>query len=196
MHKVAELIGGVLHVQPRPTPRCLYVSAVLRFKIGGPFDRRRHGGSGGWWILREPELRFPDPAPDESGDIEAVVPNMAGWRRERMPELPDAAYVEVVPDAAYVEVVPDWICEILSDSTEDLDRNKKMPIYAREGVRHAWLIDPIANTLEVYELGPGRRWKKPRVHRGAACVRAAPFDALELHLSALWPERSGPPPKK
>jgi catechol 2,3-dioxygenase-like lactoylglutathione lyase family enzyme len=183
LNKVAELVGGVLHVQPRPTPRCLYASSVLGRRIGGPLDHE-HEGPGGWWILREPELRFPDPAPEEPGDIEALVPNMASWRRERMPELPDTAYIELVPD---------WICEILSDSTEDLDRNEKMPIYAREGVRHACLIDPDAKTLEEYVLGAQRRWNKPRIHRGAAIVRLAPFDAIDLRLSALWPEPAGRP---
>lgn len=174
--KVAELIRGTLHVMPRPAPRHARASSSLGIEIGGPFDKGQ-GGPGGWWILDEPELHFPDPQPEEPGDIEAIVPDIAGWRRARMPELPETAYFELAPD---------WICEVLSKSTEDVDRNEKMPIYAREGVAHAWLVDPIARTLEAYTLGPGRVWSKPEIHKGAARVRLPPFEAVELSLSALW----------
>ena len=173
---VAELIAGMLHVMPRPAPRHAKASTRLTAKLGGPFDLGE-GGPGGWVILDEPELHFPDPHPEEPGDIEAVVPDIAGWTLERMPELPETAHFELAPD---------WICEVLSTSTEDVDRKEKMPLYAREGVRHAWLVDPIAKTLEVYRLGARRRWSKPEIHHGAARVRVAPFDAIELDLSVLW----------
>ncbi|WP_437869884.1 Uma2 family endonuclease [Sorangium sp. So ce363] len=173
-HKVAELIGGVLRVTPRPAPRHANAASSLGADLHGAFQRGR-GGPGGWWILDEPELHFPDPhAP---GEIDALVPDIAGWRRERMPELPETAYFALAPG---------WICEVLSASTEDVDRDEKMPIYAREGVRHAWLVDPIQRTLEVYVLGADRRWGPAVVHRDAARVRVAPFDAVELDLSVLW----------
>ncbi|WP_437769510.1 Uma2 family endonuclease [Sorangium sp. So ce281] len=173
-HKVAELIRGVLHVMPRPAPRHANAASSLGADLHGAFQRGR-GGPGGWWILDEPELHFPDPhAP---GEIDALVPDIAGWRRERMPELPETAYFALAPD---------WICEVLSASTEDVDRDEKMPIYAREGVRHAWLVDPIQRRLEVYVLGADRRWGPAVVHRDAACVRVEPFDAVELDLSVLW----------
>jgi Uma2 family endonuclease len=173
-NKVAELIRGTLHVMPRPAPRHAQAASVVGGELIGPFHRGR-GGPGGWWILDEPELHFPDP--DEPGDIEAIVPDIAGWRRTRMPELPETAYFALAPD---------WICEVVSKSTEGVDRDEKMPIDAREGVAHAWLIDPIARTLEAYTLGPGRRWSKPEVHEGAARVRLPPFEAIEFDLSALW----------
>jgi Uma2 family endonuclease len=173
-NKVAELIGGVLHVMPRPAPRHAQAEGAVQGELFGPFHRGR-GGPGGWWILPEPELHFPDPS--EAGEIDAISPDVAGWRRERMPALPATAYFELAPD---------WICEVVSRSTEDVDRNEKMPIYAREGVRHAWLVDPIAKTLEVYRLNLRRRWSKPEIHRGAARVRVPPFDAIELDLDALW----------
>ncbi|WP_438030281.1 Uma2 family endonuclease [Sorangium sp. So ce233] len=173
-NKVAELVRGTLHVFPRPAPRHAWASSGLGAELIGPFQRGR-GGPGGWIILDEPELRFPDP--DAPGEIDALVPDLAGWRRERMPALPDTAYFELAPD---------WICEVLSRSTEDVDRDEKMPIYARQGVRHAWLVDPIARTLEVYVLGGDRCWGPAVVHRDAACVRVAPFDAIELDLSVLW----------
>jgi Uma2 family endonuclease len=176
---VAELIAGTLHVMPRPAPRHTYGSSMLGAVVGGPFDLAR-GGPGGWWIFDQPELHFPDPHPAEPGDIEAVVPDLAGWTRERMPELPETAYFALAPD---------WICEVLSTSTADVDRNEKMPIYAGEGVQHAWLVDPTARTLEVYVLGRGRKWGPATLHRDKARVRVPPFDAIELDLSALWATR-------
>jgi Uma2 family endonuclease len=171
--QVAELVRGVLHVMPRPAPKHARASSRLGIEIGGPFDAGK-GGPGDWVILDEPELHFPDPtAPGES---DAVAPDLAGWRRERMPELPETAYFSLAPD---------WMCEVLSPSTAAFDRAEKMPLYAREGVRHAWLVDPIARTLEVFELERGR-WMLAGVHRDAARVRAVPFDAIELDLSVLW----------
>jgi Uma2 family endonuclease len=173
-NKVAELIRGTLHVMPRPASRHARASSRLGAELDGPFDRGRTG-PGGWILLDEPQLHFPDPT--ASGEIDALVPDLAGWRRERMPE---------VPDVAAFTLVPDWICEVLSKSTETYDREEKMPIYAREGVRHAWLVDPIAKTLEVYTLDAGGRWGEPVISRGAEVVRAVPFDAIGLDLSALW----------
>jgi Uma2 family endonuclease len=171
---VAELIRGTLYVMPRPALRHARVASGLGIELGGPFDRGR-GGPGGWHILDEPELHFPDPT--EPGAIDAIVPDLAGWRRERVP---------VLPDAAFCSIAPDWICEVLSDSTEEHDREEKMPVYAREGVRHAWLVDPVARTLEVYTLGAGGGFGEATVFRGAEVVRAVPFDAIELELWVLW----------
>jgi Uma2 family endonuclease len=174
--KVAELIHGTLQVMPRPAPRHARTSSILGAKLTNPFDLG-DGGPGGWWLLDEPELHFPDPEPQEAGDVDVLVPDIAGWRRARMPELPETAFFELAPD---------WVCEVLSTSTERVDRDEKMPIYAREGVAHAWLLDPIARTLEAYTLGRGRRWGKPAIHRGEARVALPPFEALTLDLSSLW----------
>jgi Uma2 family endonuclease len=171
---VAELIGGVLHTLPRPAPRHARVSSRLGGELVGPFDIGK-SGPGGWVILDEPELHFPDPS--APGEIDAVVPDLAGWRVERMPELPDTAYFTLAPD---------WVCEVLSPSTAKLDREEKLPLYAREGVRWAWLVDPIACALEVFVLGAERRWRAAGVHRGEARVRVEPFDAIELDLTLLW----------
>jgi Uma2 family endonuclease len=173
-NKVAELIAGVLHVMPRPAPRHARASSALGGELVGPFDRGR-GGPGGWWILDEPELHFPDPT--LIGEVDALVPDLAGWQRERMPELPEEAYFRLAPD---------WICEVLSKSTEDVDRGEKMPVYAREGVRDAWLIDPIERTLEVFALSGTARWVAAGAYGGDARVRVVPFEAVELDLSALW----------
>jgi Uma2 family endonuclease len=105
-----------------------------------------------------------------------LVPDLAGLRRERMPEVPQ--------DAA-IELAPDWVCEVLSPSTQGHDRVKKMGVYARERVAHVWLVDPLAQTLEVYAWTE-RAWLRIHVAQGAEKVRATPFEALELDLAALW----------
>ena len=130
------------------------------------FDSGRTG-PGGWWILAEPELHL---GPD------VLVPDLAGWRRTRMPR---------VPETAYFPLAPDWVCEILSPSTASLDRRQKLTIYAREGVGHAWLIDPIARTLEILRLEAGC-WTTIVTHAGGATVRAEPFDAIEFNLAEFW----------
>jgi Uma2 family endonuclease len=165
-YMVAEIVDGELFASPRPAPRHASASSGLGGALHGPFDRGR-GGPGGWWIFDEPELH---PGRD------VLVPNLAGWRRERLPGLPDDAYFTLAPD---------WICEVVSPSTAALDRTRKLAIYARERVGHAWLVDPLARTLEVLRL-EGERWTIVSTGSDAAVVRAEPFDALELDLTLLW----------
>jgi hypothetical protein len=167
-HMVAEIIDRELYLSPRLPIRHAHVSSRLGMKLGGPFDLGE-GGPGGWVLLDEPELHF-------GGRQEVLVPDLAGWRRERMPE---------VPDVAAIGLPPDWLCEVLSPSTAALDRTRKMRVYAREGVAHVWLIDPIVRTLEVFRLD-GRQWLAAAVHHGDAAVRAEPFEAIELELGILW----------
>jgi Uma2 family endonuclease len=164
-HVVAELLNGILHTQARPAPRHATAASVLGEELGPPF-RRGRGGPGGWIILDEPELHLHD---------DVVVPDLAGWRRDRMPELPDEAWFALAPD---------WACEVLSASTEAVDRTEKMPIYARERVTYVWLVDPIARTLEVFLEGPS--FLLVSAWRDDARVRAEPFDAIELDVSLLW----------
>lgn len=172
-HQHAEIVNGTLYVLPRPAPRHANAASVLGGELNPPFQRGR-GGPGGWWILFEPELHLVPKEP--------MVPDIAGWRVERMPELPDTFFT----------VVPDWVCEVLSKSTEKLDRDEKLPIYASYGVGHVWLVDPIEKELEVYTLDDDCRWREVRVHRGDVRVRVPPFEAIELDLAALWspPKRS------
>lgn len=161
---VAEIVEGELHASPRPAPRHAVAGSRVGRVLGPRFDRP---GPGGWWILYETELHL-------GADI--LVPDWAGWRRERMPR---------VPDEAFFPLAPDWVCEILSPSTAALDRGRKRAIYAREGVPHCWLIDPGARTLEVLQLESGR-WTILATHVGDEAVRAVPFEELELHLGQLW----------
>jgi Uma2 family endonuclease len=167
-HLHAEIIGGTLYVLPRPAPKHANASSVLGGELNGLFQRGR-GGPGGWWILDEPEIHL-DPK-------EPIIPDLAGWRVERMPELPETAYFTLAPD---------WVCEVLSRSTEKIDRDEKLPYYARHGVRHVWLLDPIDKRLEVHALDDDHRWRAVRIYTGDVAVRAEPFDAIELDLSALW----------
>ena len=166
-HRVAEIVDGVLYTRPRPAMRHALASSRLGGELTGPFDRGR-GGPGGWWIIDEPELHLGE---------DVLVPNLAGWRRERMPEYLDAAYVSLAPD---------WVCEVLSPSTRRLDLQGKRPIYAREGVRHLWLVEPSDRTFEAFELREGR-WALTATARDAEPVCVPPFDAVTFSLGDLWP---------
>jgi Uma2 family endonuclease len=165
-HLVAEIINGTLVTHPRPAAPHALAASVLGAELSNPFHRGK-GGPGGWVILDEPELHL-------EGHV--LVPDLAGWRRQRMPEIPDTAAFELVPD---------WICEILSPGTAATDRADKMPIYAVLGVPHLWLVDPLTRTLEIYRLET-QRYSVLGTWRGDAVVRADPFDAIELELAALW----------
>jgi Uma2 family endonuclease len=174
---VGEIIAGKLYTQPRPAAPHALASSELVIDLGSAFGRGR-GGPGGWWIIVEPEIHF-------VRDTEVLVPDIAGWRRERMPQMPQ--------DQRF-EVVPDWVCEILSPSTARKDRVIKMPVYARFGVAYLWLVDPIARTLETFALDGGR-WVVTGQFKDDDIVAVPPFEALSLELATLWvpePEESEP----
>jgi Uma2 family endonuclease len=170
--KVAEILDGELSLSPRPTARHSAAASALGEELGPPFKRGR-GGPGGWIIVDEPELHL---------ENDVLVPDLAGWRRERMPLLPDAPFLTVAPD---------WVCEFLSPGSARTDRKRKMPLYARSGVRNAWLIDPSERTLEVYRLVEDR-WSLLVTFSDEECVRAEPFDAIELELGLLWADVEPP----
>lgn len=165
-HLVAEIVDGELYATPRPAPRHARASIALAAALHGPFDAGR-GGPGGWTILFEPELHLHE---------QIVVPDLAGWRRERMPALPGTAWFSQTPD---------WICEVLSPSTAAFDRAKKLRVYAEAGVHYGWMVDPLAKMLEVLRLERGR-WTILATCVEAETVHAEPFDAIELDLSILW----------
>ncbi|CAM3658116.1 Uma2 family endonuclease [Corallococcus sp. ZKHCc1 1396] len=166
--KVGEIIEGELVVSPRPASRHTRAASRLGALLDGPFDRGREG-PGGWLILDEPELRF-------AGSSDALVPDLAGWRRERMPRMPDTPVFSLAPD---------WVCEVLSPSTRRWDRGPKMRVYARAGVKWLWFIEPLEEGLEIHQLREGK-WGLFSVHLGKGLVHAAPFDAVPLELDALW----------
>ncbi|HEX6274926.1 MAG TPA: Uma2 family endonuclease [Polyangiaceae bacterium] len=162
---VAELVDGELVRSPRPA--LPHARAASRLgPLLHPFDREKHG-PGGWILLHEPELHLHE---------NVLVPDLGGWRRERLPEMPYEAALELAPD---------WVCEVLSPGTMAHDRGAKIPIYAREGVSHVWLVDPLARLLEVLRL-ERERYVLVGTWRDDAMVRAEPFDALELELGMLW----------
>ena len=166
-HRVAEIVDGTLYTNPRPAAPHALASSSLGSDLSNPFHFGR-GGPGGWWIIDEPELH-----PGE----DVLVPDLAGWRRERMPDYPDAAYFTLAPD---------WVCEVLSASTRRLDLHFKRPVYAREEVRHLWLVDPADRTLEAFELRE-RQWVLIANAKDDDPVCIPPFDAVTLNLGDLWP---------
>lgn len=166
-HLVAEIIDGTLYTHPRPSPRHGATANSLGDELTGPFQKGR-GGPGGWVFFVEPEIEF---------GKDLLVPDIAGWRRERLKDYPEKNYFTTVPD---------WVCEILSGSTEKRDRTLKMRIYGDAGVPHLWLIDPRLQILEAYE-NRDQRWTKTGDWNSDDEVRAPPFDAISFSLADLWP---------
>lgn len=167
----AELIDGALYVHLAPAPPHGSSQYSLGGELHGPFQKGR-GGPGGWWFMVTPEQHL---------GPHVVQPDLAGWRKERMPALPATTFIEVVPD---------WICEILSPSTEAHDRDRKRRLYAMYGVKHLWYLHPVERYLEVNELIEGS-WRIVDIASDDGFVRAPPFEAVALNLEDLWPI---PPP--
>ena len=168
-HLVAEIVNGTLHTHPRPAAPHALASSALGGDLLNPFQFGR-GGPGGWWILDEPELHLGE---------EVLVPDLAGWRRERMPEYPDTTYFTLAPD---------WVCEVLSASTRRLDLHEKRPTYASKGVGYLWLVDPMDRTLEALELHEGQ-WLLIATAKDEEPVSIRPFDAITFSLGDLWPPK-------
>ena len=170
---IGELVDGQLIVSPRPAIRHSAATMAISVRVSGALQFGQGGGGEkkppDWWFLFEPELHF-------GSKPNVVVPDLAGWRRERLPARPDTAFITLSPD---------WVCEVVSPSTARVDRVLKMALYSREGVRHLWLVDPIARTLEVYRLDDVS-WVVAGTYGGNAPVRVEPFDTVELDLSEWW----------
>ncbi len=162
---VGEIIDGELHAHPRPSPR----HALAASAIGGLIGHRYHWGSdsGGWWILDEPELRFEE---------NVVVPDVAGWRRETMPQLPETNQFTITPD---------WVCEVLSPSTVMLIRNRKLPLYTRESVCHVWFIDPGSLSVEIYVMTHSHTEPEMTVS-GKVMLKAPPFESTGIDLGQVF----------
>jgi Uma2 family endonuclease len=170
---VAEIVDGVLYTSPRPAGPHTVVASVLGAQLLTPFHLAQ-GGPGGWWILDEPELHFGE---------DVVVPDLAGWRDERMPEAPAGAFITLAPD---------WLCEVLSPSTSKLDRGEKLGVYARVRVPCVWFLDPRTRTLDILLL-EGSRYTLRATHADDKSVRAVPFGAVAIDLAPLWGKKRTTP---
>jgi Uma2 family endonuclease len=164
--KVAELLEGDLYLSPRPSPRHANAASALASDLHDAFHRGRTG-PGGWWILFEPEVHCGE---------DVLVPDIAGWRRERLPALPEIPWFELAPD---------WLCEVISPSTARIDREKKLPIYSGAGVEYVWVVDPALKTLEVLEREENR-FILLAAHFGHTMVSAPPFEDVAIELGQLW----------
>jgi Uma2 family endonuclease len=173
-NRVAEILEGELFLTPRPRLPHAAAQAAIQGKLWSRFDDGERGPSG-WIVVTEPELHL---------GSAIVVPDVAAWRRERLPALPDRPWLDLAPD---------WVCEVLSPSTERTDRGRKLRAYAAAGVAHAWLVKPADRTLEVLRLHDGA-WTIVGVWEDAAVVRIEPFEALEFELGRLWVDAAPAPP--
>ena len=173
---IAELMDGELFTSPRPMPIQAVFASQLAMEIGHPYDLGR-GGPGGWLLLYQPEVHL---------DIDrlVLVPDLAGWRLERMAAVPR--------DHRFL-VPPDWVCEVLSPSTYRLDRHRKLPTYADYGVRHAWIADPVERFVEIYRL-ENEHWVLLNTYGGEDTFRAEPFEEVEIDLASIWGPDSPPAP--
>ncbi|MBA3351687.1 MAG: Uma2 family endonuclease [Blastocatellia bacterium] len=163
---IAEIINSELYTSPRPSVLHNVAASRLNGSLMGPFDRGK-GGPGGWHILFEQELHI-------VGQV--MVPDLSGWRKVRLPEIPDVVGITVAPD---------WACEITSPSTRGLDRVIKMPRYAEAGVEWIWIVEPRDRSIEIYQLDRGR-YVIADGFEGDAVVHPKPFDAVPFDLSELW----------
>jgi Uma2 family endonuclease len=166
---IGEIIDGELIATPRPSVRHTHAASVLGGEIVPPYQLGRGGGPGGWVILSETEMMLGE---------HLLVPDFAGWRKERFPG---------VPKENWISIAPDWICEILSPSTMRVDKVRKMPIYARHEIPYLWLIDPAAKTLDVFRLLSGQ-WVLAGTYVGNDKARAEPFLEIEIELGNFWAE--------
>lgn len=168
--RVAEVVDGVLYTQPRPSLLHAQVTTELTSSLNPPY-RHGRGGPGGWIFLIEPELHL-------GVEPDILVPDLAGWRTARMPR---------VPARPYHTLAPDWVAEVLSPSTARFDRGAKLPVYAREGVGHVWLLDPMARTVEVLRLD-GAGYRLVGTWGGDDTARLEPFADVTFELRLLWDE--------
>lgn len=169
-HVIGELLDGEVVVSPRVALPQVFAGSALGTLLRGPFEAGR-GGPGGWSLADEPELRL---------GPHLVVPDLAGWRRERPPARSGGASIERRPD---------WVAELVTPASARFDRVTKLDLYGEAGVPYCWLIDPVARILEVFARAEAA-WSRIAAWGGDVAVRAPPFDAIELALSDLW----GPAP--
>lgn len=180
-HQVAQVLDGELYLHPRPARRHTRAASSLGARLFIDFDAGRSDEGGEWIILYEPELHL-------GRDI--VVPDLAGWRVDRFP-----SETSNEDDPPFLTVAPDWACEVLSASTARIDRMKKVPIFAREGVGHVWLVDPRDHTIEVLRLGPSGYVLAGAWGDEDGPFALEPFERVPLPASAFWGRSLAPSPQ-
>jgi Uma2 family endonuclease len=163
-----EILGGNLEALPHPLPQHGWTQGMLFSDLSSPFGRGR-GGPGGWWLILETDVML------AAHDI--VAPDIAGWRRERMPFFPRTRPIEIAPD---------WVCEVLSPSHPQRDRVRKADLYLRAGVPHYWMLDVEGRTLEALTSREGT-WVRVGAWTDGDCPRIPPFEAIELDVGGLFP---------
>jgi len=176
-HLVGEILDGELIASARPASRHAMASSTAGGDLSGAFHRKPggSGGPGGWWIVDAPELHL---------GRHVLVPDLAGWRRDRMP---------VWPDVAYFELAPDWACEVVSPASVRRDRVQKSRIYLECGVQWLWLVDPAQRLVEVLRHA-GEHWILQGAWVGDDVeARIPPFDAIAIDLTRWWPEEAATP---
>jgi Uma2 family endonuclease len=166
---IGEIIDGELIVTPRPSLEHAHAASLLGGELVPPYSFGRGGGPGGWIILDEPEIALGE---------HIFVPDLAGWRKDRL---------VVLPRKEWMGVPPDWVCEVLSPSTARVGKVRKMPIYAQFGIPHLWLVDPVSKTLDVLKLQSGR-WALLASFAENDKVPAEPFCEIEVELGNFWME--------
>jgi Uma2 family endonuclease len=169
----AEIIDGELHIYQHPASGHQLAASILVQLLGPPLQLAKRG-PGSWWIIHEPWVEF--------GKGNIFRPDLAGWRRERMP-----SYIDV----NVITLAPDWVCEVHSPSTVKVDRGRKLQFYAQHGVTHAWYIDPLDRWVEIYELQDARL-VMCATYGGNERIRAVPFESVEIPLAYLWGETPAP----
>jgi Uma2 family endonuclease len=170
---VGEIVDGELYAWPRPRARHGHSALRIGGRLEAAFDSGE-GGPGGWVILPEPELHL-------GGDV--LVPDIGGWRLGRW---------TLDPDVARITVAPDWICEVMSPATASHDRRVKMPAYATHAVSHAWIVEPVLKTIEVYRL-ENARWSLLATYGEGDKMRGEPFEAIEIDLARIFASPLPPP---
>jgi len=165
----AEVVNGELHLLPRAAPRHQRFS----FLFGNALEtslRDRKSGHSGWVFIPDTNVHL--------SDHDICGPDIAGWRVETMPD---------VPETAHITIRPDWVCEIISPSSERLDRHDKFAMYANFGIPYYWIVDHRNRLVEAYALEQGR-WVAIGVGSNDDAISFAPFDTIGLELGRLWPD--------
>ena len=161
-----EIIDGELFMTPAPTPRHQKISGNLFAMI--------------WTHLRSNPL----------GEIFSAPCDVVFSRDPLQVAEPDLVFVAKAHASLVTEKniqgVPDLLVEILSPGTAATDRRVKLSLYERFGVPEYWIVDPEAETVQVYRLVDGR-YPDPREFRKEDALDSPLLPGLSIPLSGVFP---------